>query len=408
MPGSTGIAHIRTSGSTGAGETFVSLYRFLTTSGSTIAGVQLVANSTGSGGVGFDYPDQANRIGNNAWAVFKFLSSSIPFYMLLQVATGTNNTPFGNSPGNPGAISNWGTNYSAYGGLGIQFALRGDGGDAWNGTKLANGTDTKGSVVWTSGTSDLYVWPRCNSISGNFASSRQKCYMLQAHSYTGGPQSTAGYRLHMAIDFDNVAFAGDRHDAVGTYNFTWFGKYQPYSGSSVSDATLTPRVPYAMLSRNDESANPIIGVTSAPSTNTYGSVSGDADLEGGIANPLVSGSVVSGGAMTLSVYPFSIQFHPNSGYASTTFDEYPIVITCNEQFGDPNRNMTYSMVGETDYLRFVYGLFTGDASTGNSRVVFGGAPTTRASSKYSFPWSNNVDSILSGTTTSSSRTGSYY
>lgn len=129
-----------------AQEAYVSLTRFLTSSYAAELGIQRIAYNTGSAAGGNGYWDQAQAIGNNAFSVYRFMSASVPFNMLLQYCS-TNGT-FGNSPGDPGTLD------AGTGGptIGIAFAARTDGNNAWNGTTLNNGNDSKSStLVWTSG-----------------------------------------------------------------------------------------------------------------------------------------------------------------------------------------------------------------------------------------------------------------
>jgi hypothetical protein len=434
MAGDTGIAAVVATGSKGAADLFVTLYDFFTTSGSTVAGIKLIANSTGSNGLGMGYWDSVAPVGNNAWAVFTFLSASIPFYMLMQYATASSAAyPFGLVPGNPGRFANFGTNYAAYGGLGMQFAVRSDGASPWTGTTNADGTDTKADPVWTTGectdNAAAYVWPRTNSTSGSAAltavsGSRERCTSIAGHSYMNGPNGV-GVRLHLACNFNNVAIARNSFtlNATGSYNYMWFGEYKVYSGSwPVGSSTLSPAVPYAMLWKNTEGAqNPTITAT------TYGSLTGDTDFEGGIAHPSLRGQVVSCLNGTLSNIPFTAGFHPNwaynTGSSHKTYDEFPIQLYMYEHLNTASVAIRdcFGLMGETDYLRYVYGLFVGDIASGSNdgitsgsavgqlRTIMGSYPTTTQSSKYSFPWSPNVpDSFLSGGVNRGFRTGSYY
>lgn len=409
----TGITNIAVTGSQGTGELFISLYKWLTTSGSTIAGIKLIANSTGStvqasAPGGFNYPNQPNPIGNNAWAVFAWTSASLPFYALLQVATGTSTTPFGAVPGNPAVFPNTAGNYAAYGGIGLQIAMRADGGNPWNGTSGALGSDTKGSTVWSSSSlggtvvSPLYVWPRCNSVSGNFETNKQKLLPIAAHAWIAGP-SANGNRVHAAADFENFGIARDTFNTVNSYNYFWFGRYEVYDSCSVGSGRLSPNVPYAMFFRDGESSDPTIAIGA---TNVYGSATGDTDLEGGIAHSYLSGVVVGCSLDTLAVTPFASQYNPNRAYPTAMYDEYPVMLFMNESSAPIPQS--WGMLGQTSFLRFIYNAFVGDTNANLSRVVLGSNPLTQLSSKFTFPWSSNAPSILSSSALVSSRSGTIY
>lgn len=430
MPGDTGIAAIVATGSKSSSDLFVSLYKFLTTSGSTVAGISLVANNSGSApNGGFNYWDQATPIGNDAWAVFCFTSSSIPFYMLLQYATSSTAIfPFGSTiGGRPALLSNQSAQYRDRGGVGIQFAMRADGLSPWAGASGALGNDLKGNPVWTTGSHGLdpqcaFVWPRANSVSGSAAvsltsGSRERCLNISPQVWSDGTLAT-GVRVHFACDFNNVAIAKDTFNNVGSYNYLWFGKYQPATGSwPVGSASLNVPVPYAMLWRDAETTlDPTIALGSV-----HGSLTGDGGNEGGIAHPILSGQVVNVVPGTLSVIPVNSTFHPNTLYSNPrAYDEFPLMLYMFETGGGELRD-SFGYLGETDYLRLNYALLVGDLASGSVngitsgstigqlRIVLGSQPTVPNVSKFSFPWSPNVpDTFLSGGSGVGSRTGSYF
>jgi hypothetical protein len=439
MPGDTGIGAIVGTGSQGATDLFITMYKFLVSSGSTVAGIKLIANNFGSvPGSGFNYWNQTNPVGNNAWSVFCFTSASIPFYMLLQFGTSSIGSSeggvIGQPPGNPGSATNNASNYTQNGGVGIQFAMRSDGGNPWTGTTGALGADTKSNPVWTTGSNYFdpaaaFVWPRCNSVSGSGAvtltsGSRAVCLTIAPQAYMNGINAS-GMRLHLACNFDNIAIARDMFSTVGNYNYMWFGKYTTFTGSwPQNSSSVAPAVPYAMLWRELENASPTIAVGTA---NVYGSTSGDSEREGGIAHPFLSGQVVGCSVdAPANLMAFNAGYQPNTMYSTPlTYDEFPMVLYINEVLAPDRGGSTPplppgALMGQTDYLRFNYGLFVGDigsgsngvtadASVGSLRIVLGSSPTTANVSKYSFPWSQNIkDSFLSGGSGSGSRTGSYF
>lgn len=406
MTAITGIGNLVVSGTFGSSEAFTSLYNWLTTSGSTVAGIQLIANNSGSRttiGGGFGYWDKTTPVSNNCFAVFKFLSASIPYHMLLQVGTGsTAAAAFGQIPGNPGVLADGGVGMSANGGLGVQFAMNIDGSNPWNGDVAKVGADRKGTPVWTSGSSKLLVWPRANSVNGlyctgsnfgipNFTGSMQLCTTILGQRQVNG-NSTTGSRLHAATDGDNIIFVRDAFDVLNTYSFIWFGPYDINSGSSLSQTKLTPSAAYCMLSQQTETSglNPSVSVGIA---NVYGTVPGDTALEGGIAHPDPRFGVVGCSADTLGMWT-SGTVHPNLLYPTPRYNELPISLFMNEKVSG---TFSMGMLGQTSFMRLVNGFWNGDTNADKTRVVLGCTPTTVNASKFTMPWSPTAQPPLSGT-----------
>lgn len=417
--GLTGIANVVVSGSNGSLELFSSWYNFLVTSGSTVAGVKLIACNSGSSSLGFDYPDQTNKIGNNAWACFQFTSSSNPFYMLIHACTGTATVAAPWNHEYPTSTSNFSvSNYTQYGGVGIQFAVSNNSGSSiWNGTSGALGSDIKGAPVWVSASNDIsmYVFPRWNSFGGTNETLRQKLLLFCPHSWINGPDTTTGARFHMAIDDDNVAIArdmfGPTNNNLGSYNYLWFGKYNAYK-KCTDNIEFNPPAPYAMIYSDYEATrNPTIRYGTSE---VYGGTDNNTYICGGIAHPWVSSSVVNLTIDTLTL-AFNSAFNPIGGVTPNTFLQYPIQLYAYETpiIKIKDNPMAAMLLGETKFLQFAYNLIVGDqlsSSLNPNRIVLGSYPTTVATSKYTFPWSNNVNAseILSGGLAVGSRTGSYY
>jgi hypothetical protein len=195
--------------------TFVNLYDFMQRH-VTVGNATLHASNYGNGASGFDYHDGANPVGENAWAVFKFLASAssvrtTDFYVLIQWADGSS---FGSAPGNPGSIEN-----ATSDGLGIVMAYREDNGDPWNGTTNANGADTKGTPVWTG--TGLHVLTKYNETG---ARSTNKEDLTRLWDVAG-----ISARVHMCGDADGMWFAHDvgASDVIST--LTYVGVYTPRS-----------------------------------------------------------------------------------------------------------------------------------------------------------------------------------
>ena len=115
----------------------------------------VVASQYGSGGTGEDFHDQANPAGENAFTYAEWDAGTLRFGVLVQWADASN---FGSSPGNPALLSD-----TTFDGVGLQMAFREDGTSPWSGTTNDNGADSKGTPVWTPGTSTVHVFPRSNN-----------------------------------------------------------------------------------------------------------------------------------------------------------------------------------------------------------------------------------------------------
>lgn len=344
-------------------EMYVSAIRFLTSPQAQSVGIERIAYNTGSSATGENFPDQPGNVGHNAWSCFRFLSASVPFYMLIQ-ATG-NNSP-NSAPGTPGLFDN----NAGVSGLAVSFAMRADGGNPWNGSVARSGSDWKGTPVWTGGSSDLFVWPRVNGIGGSRASNKDSMMGIFRSVAISAPFPRAGTRMSIVSDENNIIFVGD-DDSDMNCRLLYFGKYVPRPG-------LTTGHPYVCL-RNSEDT-----VASFTHT-TYGSTSGNAVLiaDGGIVHPtLLSSGTCAVIATSLSAF-WSQTFQPNTVVptGSFAFDEFPIFIGVSEY---PHAGY----VGMIDWIRQTYGPGTGETNESGTRAFFGNS--SRWSAKVSIPWSPDV------------------
>lgn len=354
-------------------ELYVTLFKLLNSATVASEGITRIAFSTGSSpvGNGQDYWDTANATGDNAWSVWKFASSSIPFYMLLQYSmSGT----FGASPGNPGLADNLTSNNIA-----VAFALNADGSSPWNGTTRNDGTDVKNFQVWTSGSSQLFVWPRSNSFSGTHVVQKQNMMGLVVGGVSRPP---VGSRAHFVLDRNNFAAAADDL-GDGSYRVFYFGKYLPRSGTNIA-------VPYVCAGSDNETYDPAIQLGQQ-----YGLTAGTGKT-GGIAHPWI---VVSGTRSCIfsGLKDFwTTTFQPNTVIPNPQFDEFPILCAINEA-------PWQAYVGQLDYnfIRFCFGVESLDCDPTFSRFAVG--VNTYNTTKVTLPW-NGVNMPGSG----NSRTGTVF
>lgn len=363
-------------------EAYVSLTKFMTSSFGALNGIQRIAYSTGSaplskGGEG--YWDEGLSAYPNAWSCYKFLSASVPFYLLVQF---TWNNSFGTLPGNPGAID--GT--STANGVGIAIAMRADGGNPWNGTSSNNGTDTKGTPVWTAGASSLLCWPRSNSTGGTNTTNKEMTMgVILSKAGTGaGAGPPFGTHFSFVCDFDNMAFVSE-DAADGQYRATYFGKYTVRTN-------ITASCPYVSLRSSAATNNPAFPLT------TYGpTTSGFAVADGGIAHP----TTVASGTRTLQISALSEFFGDSSFEMSTRigrWDEFPIHVAVAE-------SPMFGYAGYIDWVKLVPVGLNLSLNPDKSRAIFGAqlASANSPTTKLSIPWNGT---IVPGT--SVSRTGTMF
>lgn len=355
--------------------------------------------------LGFGYWNDQINAGPNAWAVYKFNNATVPFYVLIQwgvAATDSNSgNAFGFAPGNPGTVP--GQAFTGDGGIGIQVAMRSDGGNPWNGTTNNNGADTKGSTVWTAPTIDkLFIWPRSNSPGGTQVAGTQSIPGSRAHcnSILHSSQSDIGTAIltifTVIADENNVLINNDLR-GTGNHNIFYFGKYLPISGTS-------PPVPYWSFS-DDNQPNFLQGLQTI---GTLTAVTGSTSLrDGGIAisNPTVSGTVVGfcydvpdpgmwGSTANFSADSANQIVTGSSVPSGSVFLERSLVLYANEQ--TTNGSTIFGLVGySSDFLRCINSRHSYQTLSGGFRVAlgsgggFGGSPGTggnTSAGKWTAPW----------------------
>ena len=172
-------------------ERYVTIVDFLLSAHAASLGISQVASYYGSTGTGHGYWDQSPHVSDGAFTVWAFNNATVPFYMLVSY-NAVGNTQVGNS--NPCAQDD----RTAVNGLYFAFAQRVDGTNPWNGSTNVNGLDTKGTPVWTPGGSNLYAWPRTNSVGGSRSTN------VEDAMGTGDPGTPVWTRLHFFCDENHV------------------------------------------------------------------------------------------------------------------------------------------------------------------------------------------------------------
>lgn len=353
-------------------EAFSALCNFLTSSWAVAAGVERIAYNIGSGGLGLGWWDMPDAVGNNAWAVYRFASASFPFYLLTQYSNGS----FATGSGSPGVLMGSNTSWQATdaGGIGFAVAVREDGGNPWNGTTNNNGSDTKGTPVWTGGPSRLFAFPRSNNTGGSHATNKENCIGF-LYNKTNDVNSIkySGARVHYLLDEDNFLALGDiGYD--GSYTMFYYGKYdrRPDVTSSLP--------PHVCLASTDQNTTPL---PQYGASIIYGSVSGsNGSQEGGIVFPLPGAPGIPYGVRgcSLDITPNFLsdpRFHPNSGFYEAKYDTYPLFVALNE-------SPTFGFLGRISFFNMCFGLASHATDVNRTRAVFGN--NTHATIKMVVPW----------------------
>lgn len=296
------------------------------------------------------YHSDANASGDNAFAVYRWdRADGKKLYILVQW---NYNSSMGASPGNPATPNQ--VNF----GVGIQFAMRLDGGNPWNGTSNNDLLDTKNATnVWVAGGSTLVVWPRTNGPGG---SSTAKSGLGVLANYGG-----SGARFSIMSDDDSIYWFSDtdRSNSVDVHGF--FMPYTPRNG-------ITSDLPYACMMYN--------GVT--PDYNSLvGSTGGVAGFEGG-AVIMAADGVRSFRMQSLSTHFVATAFQPNPLLTPAAYDIFELSM----RMDDATVPQKFGLFGKlnSDDLGNAWNMPLWDTNVGKTRICTG--TTTLAEHKWVFRW----------------------
>lgn len=359
-------------------EIFTNLFRFFNGPLRSGSYVSLVALQYGASGTGTNFHDQSNPFGENAFAVFRVNSGSVPgagpsirraqdYYVLFQWADAAN---FGTAPGAPARCSG----VAATDGVGIAIAWRDDGLSPWNGTTNANGTDSKGASVWTAGVSVLHVLPRSNDTGGSFSVAKENLHKIVDHATAGNL-----CRYHFIADRDSLIAFFDKGDTHSHNAFIYSGVYEPLSSSYfVTSSGGNMQMPMVMIGDAGAGA-PVV-------TNTYGDTAGTAVPNGGIVGPSMSPEACGARTDKYGTNLFTANLQPNVQFPLARYDEFRIPVMLYE-------TPDFGLVGYLDILNDVFAANVYDATSGSTKVVMGVA----AGSVMTVPW-NSANVPVSVTT----------
>lgn len=323
-----------------------------------------------AGTTGFNYHDQAYPFSENSWAVFKMPSGTladgstsaraVDIYVLFQWAYNNsfNYPAVANQGGGfPGSI-NGNTGLS---GLAMQVIWRDDGKNPWNGSTNADGSDIKGSPVWTAvtgGITTLRTLPRSNTTGGSYVTTVENCAAFAFYS----PSAGSNYRYHFIADRDNFFFFEDDTDNNSYDQFMAWGLVNPIQGITTGSAGNAPMCMYMIADAlTDTLASKFIVA------NTYGSTVGNNSFEGGLVGVQSRMTAPVRGCRT-DRYSNNIlsntSLEPNPEFVSASFDlcRIPVMLFESPDFG---------LVG---FLDNIYETFNANANTVNSSstlAIFG-------------------------------------
>jgi len=355
-------------GANGQQEAFTILYNFFTNQMIGEGNAELVASNYGFTGTGFDFWDGANPSGENAWACFKMLISDArpgnsnlgAYYVLIQWALAA---PFGASPGNPGLLLG-GTGD----GVGITVAFREDGTSPWGGTTGSPGSDTKGTPVWTPGTSTLHVMDRSCATGGTYATNKENVLKVC-------DASAAVTRIHCIGDADSFLIFADQGNDT-SYEAYLCSLYVPLDHLTVS-------YPIAVFGSG--------GLPMATAT-TFGTTAGNTAAEGLIICSDASGPADSSTSIDRLEARIlnSSAYQPNPMAPGGTYDEPSLAVAAY----DTGQGL-YGWLGTIDFWRESYGMPSNTANSALTKACFGSAVT--GSIKLVVPW-GSASGPGSGTT----------
>jgi hypothetical protein len=302
----------------------------------------------GTGALG-GYTSDTNRSGDNAFGVWRWdRTDGKKLYILLQWQY---NSSMGSSPGNPATANQ--VNY----GVGMQFAMRLDGGNPWNGTSVNDGTDTKnGTDVWVDGGSTLVVWPRSNGPGG---SSTSKSGLGCVSNYTGvGPT-----RFSVMSDDDTLYWFSDQ-DGGSVNTFGFFAPYTARSG-------ITPDLGYVCMFQNQTALdyNALIGNTA-----------GNGAFEGGAVIAAADG--VRGFRKFGWTNLAAVAYQPNTLASGSPYDIMEVALRMDDTTS-PARQGLFGKLNPDD-IGVTWNMPNWETNVGKTRVCVG--DTTQATYKWVFRW----------------------
>lgn len=232
-------------------------------------------NGTGATTGSTGWWDDSNAFGSDAWAVFRWNSSSVrtwEWYVLIHAADS-----YAAGVAAP-ALVNGSTTVD---GLAMAVAISVNTGtgvtsNPWGGiTTGALGTHLKSTPVWTTGAvgDSLYVWPRSNSLSGSHSGSRQNEWLATSDVSTN-------YRASIVSDNDGFVAIFSAPDTVSDFGNNNISLVYPFTPNNVISSSVSGNIktPLMVINSSDSSFEGLFD----PGTDNGGTAGTAARCGGGI------------------------------------------------------------------------------------------------------------------------------
>lgn len=321
----------------------------------------IIASNYGTSGTGEDFHDGANPADDNAFICAAWdAGSGETFYVYVQWADAEllSGTLMLGSTSNDG--------------VGISMAVRDDGTNPWNGTSNDDGSDTKGTPLWTDGGSTVRVFPRSNATGGSHSTNKNNMVPI------GNIASTNSIgRFSFVATEDGIFFVGDDTDDANFNTTVYVGRYTPRSGL---ESLIT--LPYVMISSNLDQ-----GAFGLGAGFPHGGTDGNDARNGGIlVLPIndvmdLTTTVPSGGQQ-------STFYQPNQIISPNEFEPTPYSVFAHESGKTAGANGTgaFGLAGflDIDLVSSVYNSPTNQTNSDSTLGYVGS--TTIAARKWSVNW----------------------
>ena len=366
-------------------EVFVNIIQHLSSSGPAL-GIEMIAANYGISGTGFDFWDQQNKIGDRAWACFRFHSASLgKFDMFLFYMGGKSNTNFISygSPISIGAVTTLNSYAEHYRAIGISFASHPSGSNVtqsdgpWNGTYSLTSASI-GNPVWKLNSQGKGAFfPRSNGIRGIHSASRGNLAPLL--STATGP-TTFPLLNHTVIGEDCFIFVNEGLETNNRMQYRIFSSFTPTLG-------INHESPYFLYSnQNTDSGFPFRQAWYGTQVQGLKNGNTNAGEAGGCAHPnLLSGS------RGYSMFSLNVDTTISSSpyFNSESVERFPLWIALNEQ--DPSM---YSIIGEANNVGLSNSRRPNIVSDATKTILMGttfyDGSNTISEVRLVMPWSGSV------------------
>ena len=343
---------------------------------------------------GFDYHDEANPCGDNAFVVYKSLKLA-NYYVMFQANRGVYGgapslpTTYGSAPGDPSVTFGNASGYweQRYGRITVAMAAIYNAGgpvNPWKGTTNNNGTDTKGATphtgpVWGASVGNLLAFPRENSQGGFYATNKEYCAPIAI--FTDNVASPGASRVHVVASDAGHLFIAIDGSLTGSYmgadtNQIYNGMMLVGPVDEVHPA-ITPQVNLMMLTRIGNGNNgtyTLVGDDYIP--NNYW-LDGASYRSGGVAHP-----TASKGTMSFYNYLPKANVSPNGLLPADTYDDREWSIRIYDTL---TGTLIDGFYGNMTWLRCAQNVLSEGQNATKTMTAFGRGDT-RYTWKNAVPW----------------------